>query len=185
MRTLHVTILPDPFSSFEDHVKDGRGKSGTVCPDLLSKQHLHNTSLSCMHWTELKANTWGQSFLSKKQENKDFFSSPTLHLAAFHHSYGKGEENSHPTQATGKDTVTDRFPGTAGCAQSWFQFHQQASCEWRRSHCQAGEESRIPATGLFPQTLLFANMETNPRWHTLLLRPGSVSRISKVNVKLT
>lgn len=44
-----------------------------------------------------QANTWDQGFLSKsQQENKDFFSSPTLHLAAFHHSYGKGEENPHP-----------------------------------------------------------------------------------------
>lgn len=32
------------------------------------------------------------------RKTKDFFSSPTLHLAAFHHSCGKDEENPHPLQ---------------------------------------------------------------------------------------
>lgn len=73
--------------------------TGTVSPGLLSKQHLYHTSLSCMHWTELKQTPEVKVSSAKSlQENRDFFSSPTLCLAAFHHSCGKDEENPHPVQ---------------------------------------------------------------------------------------
>lgn len=72
--------------------------TGRVYPDLLSKQHLYN--ISELHaLNRAQANTWGQGFLSQKPAGKkDFFSSPTLLLAAFPHRCGQDEENPDPVQ---------------------------------------------------------------------------------------
>lgn len=190
LRTLHVTILPDAFSfgtmwrMGERAVPEPYRKSlSWFAIETAPVQHL---------WAACTEQSSSQHLRSrfpqpKASRKKGFLQQPYPPLSSLSPSLWPGWRKSWSCseQASGKDTVTVCFAGTAGCAQSWFQFHHQPSCSWCKSHCQAGEEGGIPATGLSSQTLLFANMETNPRWHALLLSPGSVSRISEVNVKLT
>lgn len=99
--------------------------TGTVSPDLLLKQHLHNTSLSCMCWTELKQTPEPEVSSAKSlQENKDFLSSPTLHLAAFPHSCGKDEENPPPVQnrLLGRTQLLMAFQAQLAVLRAGFNF---------------------------------------------------------------
>lgn len=101
------------------------------------------------------------SSVNGQQKTKDFFSSPTLRLAAFQYSYVKGEENHHSIQnrvagkIPGKDAVTDHFPGTVGCAQrAGFNYTNNSSSATVKIHCHAGNKCVIPATELSSQTLI-------------------------------
>lgn len=85
------------------HVEDGRESCSWALEEefilICYRNSTCTTSLSCMHWTELKQTPEVKvSSAKSQQENKDFFSSPTLLLAAFPHGCGQDEENPDPIQ---------------------------------------------------------------------------------------